>query len=463
MPSIIIDSGAAFFKQPALPEHEKEAAKRTAEGIAQAIQIMGTLAVGISPFDLTEGVEYLKQLATAKKLTPLSMNLYPNQGTDPIFRPYLVTQAGKLEIAVLGLTGHQPKNRNRHDFHVLPWQETLETVLKQVEEADMIILLSSANRRTNEEIAQKFDNIHIILQSGQHGNNLAPVNINNTLLCQTASRGKYLGLLQIDWNESKTWGEDTGDILQKEQDRLDRINWQIGRMQKRASTTELASNKQFQQLLQIKSESEQTVQMLKTNNDGRQKACIYRNSFIALETSLPEDKTIKAIVDESRREVNQIRRKAAQKRQRKQKGAISNTNRQTFPAALKQMVGWKACKECHPKQVNFYLQTNHSRAWQTLVAKNQQYNPECIACHVTLPTYDANKIEKENLLSDIPSELQGVGCETCHGPSRGHSERAETIAPTKPDQANCLRCHTEERDNNFDFSRKIKKVACPPS
>ena len=444
----------------------EEAAKRTAQGIAAAVSAMGIRAVGIAPHDLAAGLPFLKQLARENNLNFLSMNLYPNRGTAPVFKPYLLTRAGTLKIAILGLTGNPGNILQNKGFHILPWQSTLPKILQEVEkQADMIILLSSEPRRTNEEIARKFSNIHILLQSGQGGGNQPPVNINNTLLCQTAPRGKYVGFLQIDWNDARTWGIAVPGRLQKEQNRLDRINWQIGRMQKRNPEQALAKNTRYQQLLNNRAQSEQFIQKQlqaqKENSTQTQTACSYKNSFIALKTSLPEDKTIKAIVDQTRREVNQINRKAQQKQKKQKAGKQEATGGNGFPESLQEMAGWPACKKCHPEQTSFYLSTNHANAWQTLAALDQQYNPECLLCHVTLPTYDRRQVQKKDLLNDLPLALQGVGCETCHGPSREHSKKPESVLPTKPDQDICLQCHTDERDKNFIYLEKIKKIRCP--
>jgi len=405
----------------------------------------------------------LQQLAKENDLTLLSMNLYSKQKNVPVFSPYLLTQAGELQVAILGLTGPLSINQKRQGYNTRSWQETMANTLQQVEKkADLTILLSSLPKQSNEEIARKFNNIHLIVQSGQGSNNQVPVNINNTLLCQTASRGKYLGHLQIDWNDSKTWGNDTPDQLQKEYNRLDRINWQIGRMQKRVSKPELDNNAQFQQLLTEKNTTERSIRELKKSKEKvGQSSCSYKNTFIALKTSLPEDKTIKAIVDQTRREVNQINRKVQQKRRKKRKDREQIEGRLRIPESLREMAGWQSCRKCHLRQVEFYLQTSHAGALQTLVANDQQYNPECLLCHVTLPTYDLREIQEMDILGRMPLELQNVSCEACHGPAQNHTRNPENVPPKTPVLATCIQCHTDERDDNFIFTEKLEKIRCP--
>lgn len=461
--ALVIDGGALFFPHPYLSTGQQEAARRTAEGIGQAMAEMRTKAIGISPFDLAAGPDFLVRLGRKNNLLLLSANIYANNAQDPLFKPYLLTKADNITIGIIGLTGDMPNNRHQKQFRVLPWQSTLPVILKKIEnKADLIILLSSASRRSNEKIAQKFRKIHLIIESGQGNGNQAPININNTLLCQAASRGKSVGILNIDWNNSKTWGDDIPGQLKNTQNRLDRIRWQIGRMQKRHQPKELQKNPQFQRLTRNKKELEQKIRtLMNQKNDAENSPCQYRNTFIAMETSLPEDKTAKDIVARTRRDVNKMNRKRQIKqRQRREKQRQTGSNQKTS-GPLDNMAGWQACKKCHPTQVAFYLQTDHAQAWQTLVKRDQQYNTDCIGCHVTLPSYDQKLTSQEALLFNIPAKLHGVGCETCHGPALRHTLDPENIVPKKPREVTCRQCHTQKRDKSFNFTEKMNKTRCP--
>jgi hypothetical protein len=99
------------------------------------------------------------------------------------------------------------------------------------------------------------------------------------------------------------------------------------------------------------------------------------------------------------------------------------------------MSGWQACRSCHPEQTRFWQQTKHAGAWQTLEKANQQFNQDCLICHVTLPTYDMETVLGDNLLAALSPELKGVGCEACHGPGKNHAEtRKNTNSPRRMKQ-----------------------------
>ncbi len=77
--------------------------------------------------------------------------------------------------------------------------------------SDILILLSSLDQRVNEAIAQQFSTIHVLVQAGgRPARQVSPPPGNNTLICQTGPRGKYLGWLDIDWQPSATWGKAGG-------------------------------------------------------------------------------------------------------------------------------------------------------------------------------------------------------------------------------------------------------------
>jgi len=110
--------------------------------------------------------------------------------------------------------------------------------------------------------------------------------------------------------------------------------------------------------------------------------------------------------------------------------------------------GTEACKRCHDTAYTAWKASKHSHAYQTLVdakwPSNRQYDAECIVCHTVGFGYKTGFKDAEKA-----SFLKNVGCESCHGPGKAHSEarggKATIIAfselgPAKTLDA-CLRCH----------------------
>ena len=126
--------------------------------------------------------------------------------------------------------------------------------------------------------------------------------------------------------------------------------------------------------------------------------------------------------------------------------------------------GWQVCAQCHEPQTDFWEKTDHSSAYQTLVEQEQQFNLDCLPCHVTAE-YDTTKIsDDDSVLLSLPSALQQVGCEVCHGPGKTHAASQDpSLISRKPAASICLRCHTPERDEEFNYENNLERIASPAS
>lgn len=457
-PWLILDAGALLFDQPLLPPSQLSAKKKQAEGIMQAMRTMHYSAIGLAPHDLTAGSEFLQHLQATYGIPFISMNLIAKKNGETVFKPYIIRQVGDISVAVLGLTDVGPnssKNGVLQNLSALSWQDTLPKTLQEVgKSADLIILLSSFPEQINREIAQQFEEINLILQSGSSTANRPPKLIGNSLITQTASRGKYVGKIDINWKASGKWLQEESAKQRKDiNDRLDRINWRLGRLEKRVPTRDLEKNTQYRELQKTKSiliaeldglaqQEQQTAKEFSTYQD---------DAPIALPISLPEDPEVQTIVNRTKQVVYEINKKRlAELRQKNVKPEIAAT-----------MAGWQSCRSCHPVQTEYWQQTRHAKAWETLVVKNQQFNQDCLICHVTLPTYNKEVILRENLIASLTPEFHGVSCESCHGPGRNHVESPEINKLLKPTAETCITCHTPDRDDDFDFDRKLKILDCP--
>lgn len=154
-------------------------------------------------------------------------------------------------------------------------------------------------------------------------------------------------------------------------------------------------------------------------------------------------------------------------------------------------VGSTACKKCHLKEHKSWAETKMGKAFETLkpgqaketkekfkldVNKNYSQDPTCIKCHTTghgkpggyaIPKADDAKAVKE------AAKLEGVGCESCHGPGSEYVRVFEEITKsnrkykveelykvglTKIEESTCTACHnpegpTVDLNKPFDFAK----------
>ncbi len=207
--SLILNSGNMLFKTDVLPPENLETAQIAADGIAQAMRKMGGTLAGVGTRDLTAGASFLQHYQNPPSFTWLSLNVVDPANKNPIFTPILRQQRGGLNIAVLALTDHTAfKNKPGALFQAISWQETLHDALVTAQQgSDFILLLSNYSFAENKEIARNYGAIDLILQSGHAIGNITPILINQTLISQTETRGKYLGVMDIDWNGHGRWSD----------------------------------------------------------------------------------------------------------------------------------------------------------------------------------------------------------------------------------------------------------------
>jgi hypothetical protein len=407
------------------------------------MQTMNCQAAGIAAHDLAGGVDLLKKLQQEQGLNWLSLNLVDAKSKKPVFAPALSVEIAGLNIAVLGLTGEQEISAG---YAVLPWRDVLpKAAAEAAKQADMLILLSSASYEVNKNIAKAVPDIDLILASGHEAAMTHPVLNSRTLFAQTGARGKYLGMMRISWRKAGAWAQDFS-ALRTEQNRLDQLSLQLSRLGQ-AKGKEAAKDKGYQNLLAEKKKAEQklnTMQQKRTPQDAT--LCRFSNQFIALETSLPEDPAVKEIIVRTNQKINELGRK--------------QVKADNLPAPLKQMAGSRQCGKCHAAQEAFWQKTPHAGCMKNLVSRNQQFNEDCLICHVTLPYYDSARVKEEKLLAQLPETLYNVGCESCHGPGAAHAGNPTSARPAMPTERTCAACHTPEHDSDFIFAERIGKVRC---
>ena len=122
-------------------------------------------------------------------------------------------------------------------------------------------------------------------------------------------------------------------------------------------------------------------------------------------------------------------------------------------------VGTENCAACHPTAMKVWAGSGHGRAFSTLVARQADADPNCIACHtVGFGTPSGYRREFG------AKKLVDVGCESCHGPGSQHVEQrragGEVTAKFRPLGAgDCRKCHHGEFSRPFEYDKFWPVVA----
>ena len=158
-------------------------------------------------------------------------------------------------------------------------------------------------------------------------------------------------------------------------------------------------------------------------------------------------------------------------------------------------VGSKKCKKCHSKVFKSWEKTKHGQTFEVLKpdqgkeakvkakldpAKDYTQDASCLACHATgygkpggyaIP--EGDPVENKKAFKAAQA-LEGVGCESCHGPGSAYLEvfdeikkskrmykldELHAVGLTKVEEALCTSCHNDKSPTMdpakpFDFAKQ---------
>ena len=115
-------------------------------------------------------------------------------------------------------------------------------------------------------------------------------------------------------------------------------------------------------------------------------------------------------------------------------------------------VGSASCQGCHKEEYAIWQKSSHAHALKTLATVKKDQHPDCVTCHVV-----AYQKEGGYLDSKHTSHLAGVGCETCHGPGKKHSQNPHKEL-LEGGRFVCGTCHVVPHSPSFQFESYWDKI-----
>ena len=117
-------------------------------------------------------------------------------------------------------------------------------------------------------------------------------------------------------------------------------------------------------------------------------------------------------------------------------------------------VGAKRCQVCHQEAYDIWAKGPHARALSNLTGQQKQ-DFRCRQCHT--------------MLADAPMEhLQGIQCESCHGPGRYYAESyimqdeelRKELYFKEINEESCLYCHQGNQTGfkPWNYKEKLEKI-----
>ena len=180
--------------------------------------------------------------------------------------------------------------------------------------------------------------------------------------------------------------------------------------------------------------------------DGKGDLESYDGTVVALDEKVPGDAAMALELKEHKLAVDELNKQRAAELAKKRRAEAAGV------AGFEETcLGVDAsCVRCHREQYDKWKETPHAHAFETLEAKVQSTNPQCLRCHTTCQL----DLPLDGSVS-VPEGLRGVQCEACHGMGTSHARdgsygaiRVET----------CLACHDKENSPNFSLATYLPKV-----
>ncbi len=174
---------------------------------------------------------------------------------------------------------------------------------------------------------------------------------------------------------------------------------------------------------------------VETGADGKNKSV---NNLVALDDKMPDNPEVKKMINQFNLDVNKLYARGSS--DKNENVELRNT----------------ACGDCHSEALEVWTKSDHGKAFQTLINKGQQFNPDCLACHTT-------RFEEAGgfTMDAQQKELRNVQCESCHGDATAHLEDPGSVPQGDPAVETCLKCHTEHRCPDFEkeYQQEWSKIA----
>ncbi|HXG64876.1 MAG TPA: multiheme c-type cytochrome [Blastocatellia bacterium] len=173
------------------------------------------------------------------------------------------------------------------------------------------------------------------------------------------------------------------------------------------------------------------------------------NRFVGLDSFIPDDPGAQATVTAAHTEFTNLQTTGAQ-----QQTSANLPLTSALSTGNSEYVGAQACAVCHQEEYEIWEKSGHAHAMATLEGKNQQFDNECVGCHVVA-------FQKEGGFQSLVTtpQLANVQCEACHGPGRKHIESPAKGFGFMEVPTGCVQCHTQPNSPDFDFAVYWPQIA----
>ncbi|MEC7984051.1 MAG: multiheme c-type cytochrome, partial [Myxococcota bacterium] len=371
-PIFQLDAGELLLK--GFSEQSRSNVEDRAELLLRLSSEVGVDAMTVGPTDISAlGIEKLLSFQEF----PLISASFTNPDGSSIFPPFVVLEKDDFRLGVIGLSERPTDPRYRDSIQYIEPEDAVRKTQSQLpKNLDLVVALGSIDDEKAQNLSQKDLGLAAILSTrGSTYEQPYVPSMGTSLIIETPERGRYVQTMNLRINTHAQYALALTELEPLWRDKIT------------PSITMSANAKS------------------KIAKEGRGRNIVYIELH-PLNEAYDEQK--KSRVGDSLEEYKKdVLKKAAQNAKKEPEdedvGYASSSN----------------CAGCHSREFARWTFTDHAQAWQSLILKNEQKNPECIPCHTTgfgepggLGELNTTNIRK----------YKSVQCESCHGPLKGHPE-----------------------------------------
>lgn len=479
-PVLSVDSGNSLFSESMTSKAIRPQACAKAKAVARAMVECGLDAYVFGDRDLTAGGEFFRDLVEETGLPVVAANVIDRKTGNPVFEPYKVFDLDGVKIGVIGLVAPElrpivsEKNEQgakmvkaadqsflledmfeSRDVRIKDPVEVAHEVVPEVRrKAHLVAILSHMPPRMTREFYQMVPDVDFMLGSHKPSNQpMYLIQGEKQLYVTSPMNGTALSVVDFTVSQGSLVFSDYSVLRRAEsilpvlREFRDAIRAEYGTEDaEKIKSLDFRTGEKFERYTQRIRDYEAQLADAKANPRSH-----FAHRGVTLDSTIADHPKMVELVREYRRSLASL---------------YDTTDTTRAPEiepqpGMTSYVGGNQCAICHTAQHEFWQQTRHAHAWQTMIEEEAEYDLECIVCH-TVGYMERGGYDRPDRVGD----LVNVQCENCHGPGSAHTSglgflESSTIVSFAEDMR-CEKCHNSEHSPDFERETYVARVSCPP-
>ncbi|MDI6767081.1 MAG: bifunctional UDP-sugar hydrolase/5'-nucleotidase [Bacteroidota bacterium] len=204
--TLLLDGGDVMTGNPIAEMEYKDA---VGGALFEMMNMIGYEAWTVGNHDLDISQDNLRKLTSIAKFPTISANLVDSLGNHVSKdKDYITIIKDGLRIGIIGIMSEDlfklTNTNNLKGLKVLPAVETLQKIIDKIDnETDLIIALTHQGVDDDSVLAEKIQNLDVIIGSHSHTRLKTSKSVNGVLICQAGGYCENLGELELTVENDK--------------------------------------------------------------------------------------------------------------------------------------------------------------------------------------------------------------------------------------------------------------------